>query len=57
MQGDPIGARIEGLSLDGEMESDSDGTQAGVLPIMGLEETSTKELGAEKYLINLKNFK
>ena len=57
MQGDPIGARIEGLSLDGEMESDSDGTQAGVLPIMGLEEISTKELGAEKYLINLKNFK
>ncbi|AES61899.1 transmembrane protein, putative [Medicago truncatula] len=57
MLGDPIGARIEGLSLDGEMESDSDGTQAGVLPIMGLEEISTKELGAEKYLINLKNFK
>lgn len=45
--GDPLGARIEGLSFDGEIESDSDGTQAGFLPIMTSQEISTKELGAE----------
>ncbi|KAK2403755.1 hypothetical protein P8452_09664 [Trifolium repens] len=55
--GDPVGARIEGLSLDGEIESDSDGTQAaGFLPIISSEELSTKQLGAEENLMNLKNF-
>ncbi|KAK7268643.1 hypothetical protein RIF29_21347 [Crotalaria pallida] len=53
--GDP-GARIEGLSLEGEIENDSDGTQTGFLPIANSEDTSTKELGAEKDSINLKNF-
>jgi hypothetical protein len=55
--GDPVGARIEGLSLDGEIESDSDGTQAaGFLPIISSEELSTKQLGAEENFMNLKNF-
>ncbi|KAJ1396633.1 hypothetical protein SESBI_32387 [Sesbania bispinosa] len=54
--GDPLGARIEGLSIEGEIENDSDGTQMGFLPILSSEEISTKELGAEKDSINLKNF-
>ncbi|CAJ1976584.1 unnamed protein product [Sphenostylis stenocarpa] len=54
--GDPIGARIEGLSLEGEIESDSDGTQVGFLPIVTAEETSTKKFGAEKDSINRKKF-
>ncbi|XP_029128510.1 uncharacterized protein LOC109804989 [Cajanus cajan] len=54
--GDPIGARIEGLSLEGEIENDSDGTQMGFLPIVSSEEISTKEFGAEKDSINQKNF-
>lgn len=56
--GDPVGSRlIEGLSLDGEFESDSDGTQAGLLPIISSEEEiSTQEVGAEKDFMNLKNF-
>ncbi|CAL0316781.1 unnamed protein product [Lupinus luteus] len=54
--GDPIGARIEGLSLEGEIENDSDGTQTGFLPLVNSEDTSTKELEAEKVSINLKNF-
>ncbi|XP_047177495.1 uncharacterized protein LOC124844580 isoform X2 [Vigna umbellata] len=53
--GDPIGARIEGLSLEGEIESDSDGTQMGFLPIVSAEEASTKDFGAGKDLINSKN--
>lgn len=51
-----VGAGIEGLSLEGEFETDSDGTQSGFLPIVNSEEISTKELAAEKDLINLKNF-
>ncbi|KAL5569757.1 hypothetical protein UlMin_026332 [Ulmus minor] len=31
---DSIAARIEGLSLDGEIDNDSDGTQIGVIPIV-----------------------
>jgi hypothetical protein len=27
-------ARIEGLTLDGEFDNDSDGTQTGVLPLI-----------------------
>ncbi|KAH0979258.1 hypothetical protein GBA52_006435 [Prunus armeniaca] len=33
---DPIAARIEGLTLEGEIENDSDGTQTGGLPILDL---------------------
>lgn len=51
-----MGARIEGLSIEGEIENDSDGTQTGFLPIVNSEEVPTKELGAEKDSINLKNF-
>ena len=29
-------ARIEGLTLDGEFDNDSDGTQTGVLPLIDL---------------------
>ncbi|TKY51785.1 hypothetical protein E2542_SST23304 [Spatholobus suberectus] len=54
--GDPIGARIEGLSLEGEIENDSDGTQTGFLPIVSSEEISTKEFGAKKDSTNPKNF-
>ncbi|CAK8572914.1 unnamed protein product [Lathyrus sativus] len=56
--GDSVGSRlIEGLSLDGEIEGDSDGTQAGFLPIMSSqEEITTQEFRAEKDLMNLKNF-
>ncbi|XP_061337515.1 uncharacterized protein LOC133284505 [Gastrolobium bilobum] len=55
--GDPMAARIEGLSIEGEIENDSDGTQAGFLPIVvSPEDISTKELGAEKDSITLKNF-
>lgn len=54
--GDPVGARIEGWSIEGEIENDSDGTQTGFLPIVNSEEVPTKELGAEKDSINLKNF-
>ncbi|QCE07760.1 uncharacterized protein LOC114189469 [Vigna unguiculata] len=53
--GDPVGARIEGLSLEGEIESDSDGTQMGFLPIVSAEEISTKDFGAGKDLLNGKN--
>ncbi|XP_027364629.1 uncharacterized protein LOC113871728 [Abrus precatorius] len=45
--GDPIGARIQGLSIEGEFESDSDGTQMGFLPIVSSEDISTKEFAAE----------
>ncbi|KAG4910896.1 hypothetical protein JHK87_057012 [Glycine soja] len=50
--GDPI---IEGLSLEGEIENDSDGTQMGFLPIVTSEEISTTEFGAEKDSIIPKN--
>jgi hypothetical protein len=33
---DSMMGRIEGLSLDGEFDNDSDGTQTGVLPILDL---------------------
>ncbi|KAK7356514.1 hypothetical protein VNO80_15787 [Phaseolus coccineus] len=49
--GDPIGARIEGLSLEGEIESDSDGTQMGFLPIVSAEEISTKDFGGKDLII------
>ncbi|CAN6565165.1 unnamed protein product [Malus baccata var. baccata] len=44
---DPIAARIEGLTLEGEIESDSDGTQTGALPFvdlgLDLDPTTTKQ--------------
>lgn len=43
---DPIAARnIEGLTLEGEIENDSDGTQTGALPIvdLGLDIDPTKQ--------------
>lgn len=36
MKTDPIAARIEGLTLEGEIENDSDGTQTGALPFVDL---------------------
>ncbi|XP_050890330.1 uncharacterized protein LOC127095724 [Lathyrus oleraceus] len=56
--GDSMGSRlIEGLNLDGEFEGDSDGTQAGFLPVISSEEEiTTQELRAEKDWMNLKNF-
>lgn len=54
--GDPMGARIEGLSIEGEIENDSDGTQTGFLPIVSSEDISTKVVGTEKVSINQKNF-
>lgn len=43
---DPIAARIEGLTLEGEIENDSDGTQTGALPFVDLgdlDPTTTKQ--------------
>lgn len=44
---DPIAARIEGLTLEGEIENDSDGTQTGALPFvdlgLDLDPTTTKQ--------------
>ncbi|XP_004309019.1 PREDICTED: uncharacterized protein LOC101300771 [Fragaria vesca subsp. vesca] len=43
---DPIAAKsIEGLTLEGEIENDSDGTQTGVLPVvdLGLDVDPTKQ--------------
>ncbi|KAM5556999.1 hypothetical protein ABKV19_024402 [Rosa sericea] len=43
---DPIAAKsIEGLTLEGEIENDSDGTQTGALPIvdLGLDTDPTKQ--------------
>ncbi|KAK7278568.1 hypothetical protein RJT34_23600 [Clitoria ternatea] len=54
--GDPSGARIEGLSIEGEIENDSDGTQMGFLPIVSSEDISTKGFGAKIYSRNLKSF-
>ncbi|KAJ7974851.1 putative Transmembrane protein, partial [Quillaja saponaria] len=34
LKGDSIATRIEGLTLEGEFDNDSDGTQIGVLPNM-----------------------
>ena len=41
-------ARIEGLTLEGEFDTDSDGTQTGILPLMNSEDVSMKELKADK---------
>lgn len=30
---DSVAARIEGLTIDGDIDHDSDGTQAGFLPV------------------------
>ena len=35
---DSIAARIEGLTLDGELYNDSDGTQTGGLPLLDSED-------------------
>ena len=46
MKQDPIAAKsIEGLTLEGEIENDSDGTQTGALPIvdLGLDADPTKQ--------------
>lgn len=43
---DPIAAKsIEGLTLEGEIENDSDGTQTGALPVvdLGLDVDPTKQ--------------
>ncbi|KAL1294908.1 hypothetical protein HN51_055754 [Arachis hypogaea] len=57
MIGDPIGRSIEGMSLEGEIENDSDGTQTGFLPIVNPDDISTKDFAADKLSIHLKNFK
>ncbi|MED6114806.1 hypothetical protein PIB30_083945 [Stylosanthes scabra] len=45
--GDAIGRRIEGMSIEGEIENDSDGTQTGFLPIVNSDDFSAKHFGAE----------
>ena len=35
-QGEPIASKIEGLSIEGEIDNDSDGMQIGVIPIVDL---------------------
>lgn len=43
-----IGAQIGRLSLDGEIENDSDGTQTGILPTMNSGDIFAEEITAEK---------
>lgn len=33
-RGESIAARIEGLTIEGDIENDSDGTQTSILPIL-----------------------
>ncbi|KAL3755945.1 hypothetical protein ACJRO7_002920 [Eucalyptus globulus] len=35
-RGDSIAARIEGLTIEGDMDADFDGTQSGLLPLLDL---------------------
>ncbi|GKV17501.1 hypothetical protein SLEP1_g28001 [Rubroshorea leprosula] len=34
MRGDSMASRIEGLTIDGDIDNDSDGTQTGFLPLL-----------------------
>ncbi|KAF7825092.1 putative transmembrane protein [Senna tora] len=52
IKGDSIKARIEGLSIEGEIDNDSDGSQMGVLAA----QTFTRDFGAEKISTKLKTF-
>ncbi|CAM8935101.1 unnamed protein product [Rhodiola kirilowii] len=44
MKLDPIATKIEGLTIEGDIDSDSDGTQTGFLPVNVEETDTTKQL-------------
>ncbi|KAI4351275.1 hypothetical protein L6164_005651 [Bauhinia variegata] len=54
IKGDTISASIEGLSLEGEFDNDSDGTQTGVLPILNPGDIPANKFGDDKVSINLR---
>lgn len=47
---DPIATKIEGLTIEGDIDSDSDGTQTGFLPVNVEEssDTTSKQLNIER---------
>ncbi|KAJ1389065.1 hypothetical protein SESBI_38578 [Sesbania bispinosa] len=51
-----IGAQIEGLNIEGEIENDSDGTQTGILPTMNSGDISAEEHGSRKLSRKPKTF-
>ncbi|XP_041018990.1 uncharacterized protein LOC121260951 [Juglans microcarpa x Juglans regia] len=54
IRGDSAAARIEGLTLEGEFDTDSDGTQTGALPIVDFGDIdSPKQLEGRKGPIKL----
>ncbi|XWS60147.1 hypothetical protein CRYUN_Cryun07bG0009600 [Craigia yunnanensis] len=54
---DPAAARIEGLSIDADVDNDSDGTQTGFLPIADVGDIDTpKQLKAQKSSRKLQSY-
>ncbi|XVE63838.1 hypothetical protein DITRI_Ditri07aG0053100 [Diplodiscus trichospermus] len=54
---DTVAARIEGLTIDGDIDNDSDGTQTGFLPIADVGELDTnKQRKGKKPSRKLQNF-
>ncbi|XP_062089238.1 uncharacterized protein LOC133795793 [Humulus lupulus] len=47
-KGESIAARIEGLSIEGEIDNDSDGTQTGIIPTVDLRYTKSQRLTSLK---------
>ena len=43
-KGQSIAGRIEGLSIEGEIDNDSDGTQTGIIPTVDLKYTDSSRL-------------
>jgi len=48
IKGDPVAVKGLRLTLDGEIDNDSDGTQTGFLPLMDSQEDSPNRLHKHK---------
>ena len=54
---DTAATRIEGLTIDGDIDNDSDGTQTGFLPIADVKDIdTTKQPRAKKPSRKLQNY-
>lgn len=43
-----IGAKLQAINIEGEIENDSDGTQTGILPMVNSGDISAEQFEAEK---------
>ncbi|KAJ4846489.1 hypothetical protein Tsubulata_039975 [Turnera subulata] len=55
IKGDTVAARIEGLTIEGDIDTDSDGTQTGFLPVEVEDLDIPKHAREEKYSRKLGN--